>query len=209
MLIFSTPPDQSAALVDANCVHVSPPSVLLKIPAPLRVLAPAPPPVPAYITLASAGLMAMALTARLARKSLTGWNVAPAFVLFHMPPPGLLTQMRFGSVGCTRIVVMRPPMFPGPSHVQAFRDTPAALARGMCATCSIARRNPSAGMRPFSSDQIMRWNSSAPSRAGRRTRSTCFGAVAVVHAVATTNRAAARCFACFMMFLDFSGFEQL
>ncbi len=70
--IFSTPPDQSAALVAGNCVQVSPPSVLLKMPAPRNVLPPEPPPVPAYIVLESPGLIAIALTARFAMKSFAG-----------------------------------------------------------------------------------------------------------------------------------------
>src|SRR6266852_4115684 len=127
---FSTPPDQSRALVAGSCVHVAPLSLLLKMPAPRRVLPPDPPPVPAYIVAGAAGLMAIALTARFARKSLTGCQVVPPFVLFQIPPPGLLTHIRFASVGCTRIVVIRPPMFPGPSQVHEVRDTPAASGCG-------------------------------------------------------------------------------
>src|SRR6266566_247518 len=92
MAMRSTPSDHPGAAVAASCVHVVPPSVLLKMPAPRSRLAPAPPPVPANKTLLSAGLLASVLTERFARKSLTGENVAPALVDFQMPPPGFATN---------------------------------------------------------------------------------------------------------------------
>src|SRR5258707_15675211 len=124
MAILSTPRDQSDAAVAASCVHVEPPSVLLKIPAPRNRLPPAPPPVPAYIKFVSVGLMAIALTTRLARKSSTGAHDSPPLVVFQMPPPGLLIQIRFGSAGWARLVVMRAPLFPGPGQGQELRPIP-------------------------------------------------------------------------------------
>src|SRR5207253_283424 len=150
--------DQSDAAVAASCAHVEPPSVLLKIPAPRNRLPPAPPPVPAYIKFVSVGLMASALTTRLARKSSTGAHDSPPLVVLQIPPPGLLIQIRFGSAGWTRMVVMRPPMFPGPSQVQELRPIPAASPTALSArirlTWSSARMSAPGGMRPSSSARI-------------------------------------------------------
>src|SRR5258708_4966291 len=151
--IRSTPFDQSNAAVDATCIHVTPLSVLLKMPAPRSRLPPAPPPVPASLKFGAVGLIASALTARLAMKSFTGDHASPAFFDFQMPPPGLFTHIVFGSDGSKRTVVMRPPMLPGPSHVHEVRLTPAPSG---CAAfirwiCHSAVMSASAGMRPFSS----------------------------------------------------------
>src|SRR5439155_19873623 len=151
--IRSTPFDQSGAAVAATCVHVMPLSTLLKMPAPRSRLPPAPPPVPASIRLVPVGLIANALTARLAMKSFTGDHASPAFVDFQMPPPGLFTHIVFGSDGSKRIVVMRPPTFPGPSQVHDVRLTPAPFgcADFIRCTCRSAAIRASGGMRPFSS----------------------------------------------------------
>ena len=54
-------------------------------------------------------------------KSSTGAHVAPPFVVLKIPPPTLPTNITFGLVGSMTIDRTRPPMLPGPSHVQLGR----------------------------------------------------------------------------------------
>ena len=60
-------------------------------------------------------------------KSLSGAQLAPPLVVFQMPPPTLPAQSVLGSVGCTTMERMRPPMLPGPSQVQPPGCIPATL----------------------------------------------------------------------------------
>src|SRR3989304_5870203 len=66
------------------------------------------------------GSMAREVTARLAMRSVSGAQVAPASVVFHTPPATpaaymVLLTAKLGSITRPRV---RPPMLPGPSAVQ-------------------------------------------------------------------------------------------
>src|SRR6185369_8845717 len=92
---------------------------------------------------------------RLARKSLTGAQCAPLSTVFQMPPETLPANHVDGTMGLTAIDLTRPPMLPGPSHVQLEPPIPAAegapsagppatssrarCASRICLTCSLAR----------------------------------------------------------------------
>src|SRR3972149_5963865 len=74
------------------------------------------------------GSMAREVTARLAMRSVSGAQVAPASVVFHTPPATpaaymVLLTAKFGSITRPR---GRPPMLPGPSAGQL----PSASAPG-------------------------------------------------------------------------------
>src|SRR5258705_3737443 len=67
-------------------------------------------------------------TARLAMKSSTGAHVAPPVVVVKMPPPTLPANMVFVLTGSITSDRTRPPMLPGPSHVQPLELIPAEAA---------------------------------------------------------------------------------
>ena len=82
-------------------------------------------PVPAYITEGSPGCITMLEIERLARKSFTGSQCAPLSIVFQMPPDTLPVNHVDGTTGLTTIDRTRPPILPGPSHVQSVRLMPA------------------------------------------------------------------------------------
>ena len=53
-----------------------------------------------------------------AMKSSTGVQLAPALVVFQMPPPTLPANIVDGDMRLIASARMRPPMLPGPSHRQ-------------------------------------------------------------------------------------------
>src|SRR5207248_2403434 len=67
-------------------------------------------------------------TARFAMKSSTGAHDAPALVDLKMPPPTLPANMLFVFDGSITTARTRPPMLPGPSHVQEELLIPAESA---------------------------------------------------------------------------------
>src|SRR6266446_3571118 len=69
--------------------------------------------------------------ARLAMKSSSGNQLVPPFTVFHTPPPTLPTHIALGVVGWIRMDRTRPPMFPGPSHLQPEDSVPGT--RGLMA----------------------------------------------------------------------------
>src|SRR5215472_13024159 len=70
------------------------------------------------MTLGFVGSIAMQDTARFAIKSSTGVHEAPPLSVLHTPPPTLPAHMVLGTVGCTTIARVRPPMLPGPIDTQ-------------------------------------------------------------------------------------------
>src|ERR1017187_2698820 len=70
-------------------------------------------------------------TARLAMKSFNGAQLAPALVVFQMPPPTLPASHTEVLVGSTTMARTRPPTLPGPSQVQLVESIPAASGLGL------------------------------------------------------------------------------
>ena len=85
---------------------------------------------PAYIVLGSPGCITIVETARFAMKSSTGAHEAPPSVVLKIPPPTLPANITFGVVGSMTSDRTRPPMLPGPSHVQLAGLIPADSGRG-------------------------------------------------------------------------------
>src|SRR5919197_4930866 len=66
----------------------------------------------------SDGLIAIVVTAMFARKSLSGNQEAPPFVVFQMPPATAAAYITLGLVGSMTSARVRPPTLPGPSACQ-------------------------------------------------------------------------------------------
>src|SRR5678815_5195157 len=62
-------------------------------------------------------------------KSSRGAQVAPAFVVFQIPPPALPAIHTDVLVGSTTMASTRPPILPGPSVVQLLAPEGGSLAR--------------------------------------------------------------------------------
>ena len=119
------------------------PSVVAKIPLPWMASPfPNPSPVPAYIVLGSAGLIAMHAQARLPRKSSTAAQVAPPFWVCHTPPPAAAAHIRLGVPGSMTMPLTLPPILPGPSHFQAASVSPASPGAAGAAVAVAAAAGP-------------------------------------------------------------------
>ncbi len=137
-----------------------PPSVVLNTPPPrgseISRLPVKPSPVPAYKIFGLDGSMTMVVTAMLDIKSVRMFHEAPPSVDFQMPPVTLPAHMIFVSVGWIMMERTRPPMLPGPIHVQPALVIACGLfpcwAR-ISLICWAAVNKPSAGILPFSSRQ--------------------------------------------------------
>src|ERR1041384_867700 len=97
----------------------------------------------------------MVETERFARKSFAGFQCAPLSTVFQMPPETPPASHVDGRAGLITIDRTRPPILPGPNHVQPEGVIPApkgstavdvtACNRRIVSTCSFARINPSGG----------------------------------------------------------------
>src|ERR1051326_6414037 len=73
------------------------------------------------------GSITSEVTARFAMKSEMGYHDPPGLPDRHMPPDTLPIHMVLGIVGWMRIALIRPPIFPGPSHSQFHNPASCAL----------------------------------------------------------------------------------
>src|SRR5205814_6812155 len=104
------------AEVTANCAHVVPLLVLLKMPAPGRPSGPRDSPVPAYMMVGLAGLMTIDEIDSTAMKSSTRAHDAPPSYERQIPPLALPAKITFALAGLMAIERTRPPMLSGPSQ---------------------------------------------------------------------------------------------
>ena len=141
-LTYENPP------ADGSGFHVTPPSVVLKMPPPRIAPMPAmkPSPVPAQRVSESVGSITREQTAKLAMKSSVGTHEAPVSADLHTPPPTPAAKIRLGFVGSITNARVRPPTFPGPRDVQpvllAFRPAAGPSTRASTANTEVPTGTP-------------------------------------------------------------------